>query len=96
MGGLAEMLLEKVKNALRITVPHMDEELLDIINACEQDLTFAGVCNVIASDPSIIRAVVLYAKANFSFSADGHRFHQQYDSLKNLLRLSGRRGDADV
>jgi len=88
LGGFADALLAKVKNALRITGAQMDDELTDIINACWLDLRLAGVLSVKADDPLIIRAVVLYAKANFSFSADSGHFHRSYDAVKNLLRLA--------
>ena len=89
MSKFAEALLPKVKNALRITHNGMDDELVDIIDACKQDLMFAGVADIDPKKPLIRRAVILYAKAHFSFSDDGQRFHQAYDSLKNLLRLVG-------
>ena len=86
-GGFAdEALLQKVKDALRITSEYLDGELMDIIDACAADLSIAGVC--VSARPIVIRAVILYAKAHFSFSADGKRFHEMYDSLKNVLRLS--------
>lgn len=86
----AAALLVKVKEALR-RPPNMDDELTDIINACKVDLALAGVRHITARDPLIIRAVILYAKANFSFSADGGNFQQAYDTLKNSLRLAGDR-----
>ena len=89
MSPFANALLAKVKDALRITHNGMDDELIDIIDACKQDLMFAGVDNIDQEIPLIRRAVILYAKAHFSFSDDGQRFHQAYDSLKNLLRLVG-------
>ena len=87
--GFAEALLGKVKDALKITHSHSDEEFIDIINACKQDLSLAGVSYIFADEPLCIRAVILYAKAHFSFNEDLHRFQISYDSVKNLLRLSG-------
>lgn len=84
----ADALLGKVKSALR-RPPNMDDELTDIINACREDLALVGVCCITAHDPLIIRAVILYAKANFSFSADSGMFQQAYDTLKISLSLSG-------
>jgi len=81
-------LLGKIKNALRVTVSDLDEELSDIIEACFDDLRRAGVREIAGGGPQVIRAAILYAKAHFSFSADGERFHRQYDAVKNLLRLT--------
>jgi hypothetical protein len=89
MNLFSDALLPKIKDALRITHTDMDVELTDIINACKQDMELAGVVNITEDEPLVIRAVILYAKAHFSFSDDGNKFQQSYDGVKNLLRLSG-------
>jgi len=89
MNEFSGCLLGKIKDALRITNSFMDSELIDIIDACKKDLELSGVSNITETDPLIIRAVVIYAKAHFSFSADNARFQQAYDALKTALCLSG-------
>lgn len=81
-------MLNKVKTSLRITTTELDDELNDIIEACKADLKLAGINNIRESDPLIIRAVIIYAKANFSFSADNNKFQQIYDALKCSLRMA--------
>ena len=81
-------MLKKVKTALRILTTELDEELQDMIDACKLDLELTGIVNIDEADPLIIRAAILYAKANFGFSADVNKFQSAYDVLKCSLRLS--------
>lgn len=82
-------MLQKVKNALRILHINMDEELTDLIEACKHDLMLSGIVNIVETDPLIIRAIIVYCKANFSFSTDANYFRRAYDSLKFSLTLNG-------
>lgn len=43
----------------------------------------------LAGDPLIVRAVILYAKANFGFSEDSEKYQKAYDYLKCSLSLAG-------
>lgn len=86
-------MLEKVKVALRkVKVDAFDEEITDIIDAARTDLTLAGVTRAKAdddTDPLIIRAVILYAKAQFGYIENAAGFQRSYDALKNHLSLAG-------
>lgn len=81
-------MLEQVKAALRVVADDFDGELGDIIDAAKRDL---GIYNVKVKDddPLIVRAVVLYCKANFGFDPDGPRYQAAYDMLKGSLGLAG-------
>lgn len=84
------MLLEKVRNSLRITHDQLDEEIIDLIDAAKVDLQISGVKRIIESDPLIIRAVTTYCKANFGLeNKDSEKYQRSYDMLKNHLTLSG-------
>jgi hypothetical protein len=59
-----------------------------MIDACKIDLKLSGVNKIEDSDPLTQRAVILYSKANFGFSADSERYQKAYDMLKNSMALS--------
>lgn len=93
-------MLDKVKNALRVKTTAFDEEIEGLIDACEADLRLVGV-NIpkkgasvsdeksLAGDPLILRAVILYAKANFGFNDESEKYQKAYDYLKCSLSLAG-------
>lgn len=85
-------LLDKIKKSLRITSPAFDEEVGDLIAACQHDLKLSGVSEEKAadeSDPLILRAITVYAKANFGFdNPDADRLQLSYNMIKTHLTLS--------
>lgn len=83
-------LLDYVKTALRTKSTAFDAFEIDpIINACKTDLKLAGVSKIDDKDPIIIRAVTLYAKANFGYSEESEKYQKAYEALKNSLALAG-------
>lgn len=82
-------MLEAVRLALRITSTAFDSEITALIKACKIDLRIAGVVNIRDSDPLIVRAVTLYAKANFGYADDGEKYLKSYEMLKTSLCLAG-------
>jgi hypothetical protein len=83
-------LIDDVKVNLRIKSAAFDAaEIQPIIDACKIDLKLSGVNKIEESDPLTQRAVVLYVKANFGFSADSERYQKAYDMLKSSMALSG-------
>ena len=83
-------MLDKVKLALRINSTKLDTEIQDLIDACLIDLSISGVRNRVETDPIIIRAVILYCKAQFGLSnADSEKYQNSYDLLKMSLKLCG-------
>lgn len=83
-------MLDKVRQALRITHNKLDDELQDVINACIYDLTIAGVKNIDENDPLIQQAVKTYAKAEYEQDVNkANRLTQAYVSLKISLCLCG-------
>lgn len=85
-------MLEKVKKTLRITSNAFDEEVQDLIMAARDDLKLAGVAPEKAdseTDPLIVRAITVYAKANFGFdNPDAERLQESYNMIKCHLTLS--------
>lgn len=93
-------MLDKVKNALRIKTNAFDDEVQGLIDACKADLRLVGVTvpadvppgegeQPLPGDPLIIRAILLYAKANFGYSEDSEKYRAAYDYLKCSLSLAG-------
>lgn len=82
-------MLQSIKLALRIASTAFDSEISIIIESCKLDLQLAGVQKITETDPLIIRAVTLYAKANFGFQEDSEKFQRAYDMLKSSLCLAG-------
>lgn len=85
-------LLDKIKKTLRITSSAFDEEVGDLIAACQHDLMLSGVSEEKAadeSDPLILRAITVYAKANFGFdNPDAEKLQESYNMIKCHLTLS--------
>jgi hypothetical protein len=87
---LGEIMLEKVKLALRIKSNILDLEIEDLIEACKIDLSISGVKKIEESDPIINRAIILYCKANFGLeNKDSDKYQKSYDLLKQSLSLCG-------
>lgn len=85
------MLLEKIKNALRVDGNDLDEEIQDLIDAAKADLVLSGLkeSKIVDTDPLIIRAITTYCKANFGYDIpDAERYQQSYEMIKNHLSLS--------
>jgi hypothetical protein len=82
-------MLEKVKRALRVDTDDFDGEILDVIEACKGDLRLAGIKKVDETDPLIIRAAIIYAKANVGYDDDSEKYRKAYGFLKMSLSLAG-------
>lgn len=81
-------MLEKVKESLRIKTDKLNNEINDLIEAAKMDLLISGVVNIVESDPLIIRAIILYCKANFGLDNDeADKYQSRYESLKIHLSL---------
>lgn len=84
-------MLQKIKLSLRIKNTSFDIEVQSLIDAAKKDLTLSGVneAKVVSTDPLILRAVTLYAKAHFGLGNDGsEKYVAAYESLKTHLALS--------
>lgn len=83
-------MLEKVKLSLRIKHSKLDDEINDLIEACKIDLSISGVRKIEETDPIIIRAVIIYCKANFGLdNKESEKYQKSYDLLKQSLTLCG-------
>ena len=81
-------MLEKVKLALRITTDAFDFELLDLIEAAQQDLGIAGVVVPAQIDSIVSRAIITYCKLNFGEPDEYDRLKSSYDEQKAQLSMA--------
>jgi hypothetical protein len=81
-------MLEKVKLALRITTDAFDFELLDLIEAAQQDLGIAGVVVPAEIDAIVSRAIITYCKLNFGEPDEYDRLKSSYDEQKAQLSMA--------
>lgn len=86
------MLLIKVKDALRISTNKLDDEINDIIFAAFKDLGTASVDGDVYNNPLVLRAVILYCRANFGLHDNADMFAKQYARLKLQLMLTSTGG----
>lgn len=94
------MLIDDIKQALRITTYSLNIEVQDLIDSAQADLILSGILKskteqnmdidiINEYDPLIKRAIILYAKANFGLdNTDSEKYQKAYDSLKTHLALS--------
>lgn len=83
-------MLDKVREALRITHNKLDSELQDVIYACKMDLSIAGITKLDDDDPLIQQAVKTYVKAEYEQDVNkANRLTQAYISLKISMALCG-------
>lgn len=91
------MLKDKVKLALRATGTAFDAEITDLIEAAIADLRLVGIIvtetqeeglPAEVDDPLLVRAIILYAKAESGFFDEAERYRKAYDYLKCSLSLS--------
>lgn len=83
------MLIDSVKNALRITTSDMDDDIKDLICAAKADLRISGVKVILDTDPLVIQAVKLYCKAHFGDNDSNNKFLNAYQALKISMSLAG-------
>ena len=81
-------MLDAVKLALRVKTSAFDEQLTQLINAANKDLSIAGVPDADDSDPLIQTAIITYCRLNFGAPDDYERLKRSYDEQKMQLGMS--------
>lgn len=82
-------MLQKIKDALRVSGSDLDEEIQGLIDAAKADLRLSGITKN-EDDPLILRAITIYCKAHFGYEepAQAELFMKSYNALKSHLALS--------
>lgn len=85
-------MLDKIKNALRITHDELDDEIQRNIDVCLLDLERVGV-KPDSNELLVEKAVELYCKYMFDFMSQAERFKGNYESLRDAMSLCSRYKD---
>lgn len=86
------MLVEKIRQRVRLTTTTLDTEIADLIEEAKADLILSGVLaeKIVDTDPLILRAISTYCRAYYeSDNAKAERLQQSYESIKQHLTLAG-------
>lgn len=89
---VVDVILEKVKLALRYVDSTLDTEISDFIEAAKLDLKRVGVDvpdDDAQIDEQMLVAIILYARWHFDFENDGSRYKAMYFDKRNDLALCG-------
>lgn len=92
-------MLDKVRNALRIstiTNDALNQELEDLIEAAKLDLGIAGVVIPDTIDELVTKAIITYCKMSFGLPEDYDRLKRSYDEQKAQLRTASNYTDWTV
>lgn len=81
-------MLEKVKQALRITSNVFDDELNNLIAAAQLDLGVAGVIVPEEIDALVTTAIITYCKMRFGAAVEYDRLKLSYDEQKAQLSMA--------
>ena len=81
-------MLEKVKQALRITSNVFDDELNNLISAAQLDLGIAGVVVPEEIDALVTTAIITYCKMRFGAAVEYDRLKLSYDEQKAQLSMA--------
>lgn len=91
MSEVGTALTDTVKGSMRISSKSavVENDINNTIAAAKMDLKAAGVKKIDETDPLIIRAVTLYAKADMNYQNRGEQYRQSYELQKQSLCLAG-------
>lgn len=82
-------LLEKVKIALRIKHTALDDDILDNVQSCLQDLRVHGIVHKDHTDVLIQNAIKLYCKAEYNDDPEKSDIYRaRYVEMRNCLKAA--------
>lgn len=100
-------MLAKAKKAVGAKTGAFDAEITDLIHAAIDDMKIAGVVvpdvldsagdetgETVEGAPLLVRAIMLYCKADFKTGTEAERYRACYENLKATLAIAGD-GNAD-
>lgn len=94
------MLIDKIKQALRIVVSDYDGEIYGLMASAFADLGITNINPALLEegDPLIDRAVITYCKMNFGYLSNDQyqKFKASYDEQKAQLLMSSKYTDWSV
>lgn len=85
------VLIDSVRQALRIKSTALDSEILILIEACKADMAMAGVSKIDEDDSTFTAACIQYCKANFGQDTEvaaRERWEKCYKALRDSMSMS--------
>lgn len=87
--------ITKIKTDLRISHTALDADLADMVDACLADLKMCGINDPDETDPTILAAVKLYVRAQYTDdTGKADAYMARYDALKGSLMIAAGYGGA--
>lgn len=80
-------ILAKVKVSLRVTTDAFDDEISDLISACQSDLQAGGVVIPNTIDTFVLQAIKTYCRAHFGNPDNYDRLKASYDEQKAQMSM---------
>lgn len=80
-------ILAKVKVSLRVTTDAFDDEISDLISACQSDLQAGGVAIPSTIDTFVLQAIKTYCRAHFGNPDNYDRLKASYDEQKAQMSM---------
>ena len=88
------MLLDKIRETLRITHNKLDNEIQDMIDACKNDMIISGISKIDEEDPLVLQAIKVYCKREYESDMNKRdRYDLAYDSIIKHMGLTKEYGD---
>ena len=80
-------ILAKGKVSLRVTTDAFDDEISDLISACQSDLQAGGVVIPSTIDTFVLQAIKTYCRAHFGNPDNYDRLKASYDEQKAQMSM---------
>lgn len=88
------MLLDKIRETLRITHNKLDNEIQDMIDACKNDMIISGISKIDEEDPLVLQAIKVYCKREYESDMNKRdRYDLAYDNIIKHMGLTKEYGD---
>ena len=81
--------LNEWKLALRFSHAKLDDDIKANVEACKKDMERVGIVKTKDTDPNIHKLIELYLKWQYNYMAEGDKFKQAYEEMRDGLSLCG-------
>ena len=81
--------LNEWKLALRFSHSKLDDDIKANVEACKKDMERVGITKTEDTDPIIHKVIELYLKWQYNYMAEGDKFKQAYEEMRDGLSLCG-------
>ena len=88
------MLLDKIRETLRITHNQLDSEIQDMIDACKNDMRISGIVKIDEEDPLVLQAIKTYCKREYESDMNKRdRYDLAYNCIIKHMGLTKEYGE---